>query len=77
VYFERNEPFSHSLSQDGKPIFYGRLDKFDTIRWMVKVFQSDNYSIYRLNLPAAQIGYQHRAPTLRGKVLQGKFLVTP
>jgi len=77
VYFERNEPFSQFQPQSGKTIFYGKLDKFNTIRWMVKVFQSENYSIYRLNLPAAQIGYQHRPPTLRGKVLQGKFLVTP
>jgi hypothetical protein len=77
VYFERNEPFSAFQPQSGQTIFYGKLDKFNTIRWMVKVFQSENYSIYRLNLPAAQIGYQHRPPTLRGKVLQGKFLVNP
>jgi hypothetical protein len=36
---------------------------------MVKVYQSDNYCIYRLNLPVAKTGYLNRAPRLRGKLL--------
>ena len=51
----------HSVTKAGKSIFYGRLGKFNTIPWMVKVFQSDNYSIYRLNLPATNDGYQDHA----------------
>jgi hypothetical protein len=77
IYFTPDEPTSQFRSQGGRPVFYGRLQKFNTIQWMVKVFQSDNYSVYRLVLPAAQAGYEHHPPTLRGKVPQGKFLVTP
>jgi hypothetical protein len=70
VYFERNEP--PFVTKTGKPIFYGRLDKFNSYFWMVKVFQSDNYSIYHLDLPLATvIPYQPKPPVLRGK-----FLVT-
>ena len=67
-------------SQDGKSPFHGRLNKFNTIQWMVKVFQSDNYCIYRLNLPAKP----DRLPTptakqrgQRGNLLQGKLSVNP
>ena len=70
VYFEPNEPTM--LTKTGKSIFYGRLDKFNSMSWMVKVFQSNNYSIYRLVLPATKIGYQRQPPKLRGK-----FLVNP
>ena len=47
---------------------------------MVKVFQSDNYSIYRFIQLTMPIGYQQQPPTSRGKrgkVLQGKLTVTP
>jgi hypothetical protein len=77
VYFVAGEPASLFLPQDGKPIFHGRLNKFNTIKWMVKVFQSDGFSIYRFNLPIAPIGYQRQPPRARGKVLQGKLVVTP
>jgi hypothetical protein len=77
VYFTPNEPASQFRSPNGRPVFYGRLAKFNTIQWMIKVYQSDNYSIYRLNLPATQSGYHPKPPTLRGKVLRGKLLVTP
>ena len=75
VYFTPNDPAS-VRPQGGKSPFYGRLDKFNTIQWMVKVFQSDNYCIYRLNLPADPDRLP--APTTdvagkRGKVLQGKL----
>jgi hypothetical protein len=79
IYFTPNDPAS--LQPHGsRPVFYGRLGKFDTIQWMVKVFQSDNYAIYRFVLPAAPIGYQAQPPRSRGKrgkVLQGKLSVTP
>jgi hypothetical protein len=66
VYFERNEP--QFVSKNGKPIFYGRLNKFNDYFWMVKVYQSDNYSIYHLNLPMSAITpYRTNPPILRGK----------
>jgi hypothetical protein len=64
VYFEPSESSSF-VAANGKPLFYGRLGKFDTMSWMVKVFQSDNYSVYRLTLPATKIGYQPRPPAPR------------
>jgi hypothetical protein len=84
LYFTPNDPAS-VLPHDGKSPFYGRLEKFNTSQWLVKVFQSDNYSIYRINLPppSPQAGYQPQPPTSRGKrgqrggVLPGKLSVTP
>ncbi len=73
VYFEPNEP--SFLTKAGKSIFFGRLGKFNTIPWMVKVYQSDNYSVYRLNYPASSNGYQNHAPKLNGKL--GTLSVTP
>lgn len=69
VYFSPGEPAWVDMTYDGKPIFYGRLGKFNTISWMVKVLQSGNYSVYRFNLPAAKVGYnQKHLPTSRGKL---------
>lgn len=79
VYFTSSDPAS-VLPQGNKSPFYGRLNKFNTVQWAIKVFQSDNYSIYRFNLSATQVGYQQQPPTSRGKrgkVLQGKLTVTP
>ena len=73
VYFEHDEP--NFVTTAGTSIFHGRLGKFNTYTWMVKVFQSDNYSIYRLNLPISNITYQHQPPKLHGKL--GKLSVTP
>jgi hypothetical protein len=79
IYFTPSDPTSIQ-PHDGKSPFYGRLEKFDTTRWLVKVFQSDNYSIYRINLPEPA-SYQPKPPTARGKhgkpgrMLQGKFTV--
>ena len=43
---------------------------------MIKVYQSENYSIYRLNLPVTSNGYQLQPPKPQGKkLLQGKLLV--
>ncbi len=70
VYFGRDEPGS-LITRSGEPIFRGRLGKFNTIPWMVKVFQSDNYSIYRLNLPPSKIRYHHRLPRRRRFLVSG------
>jgi len=69
IYFETSEPASMDVLYSGKPIFYGRLAKFNTMSWLVKIFQSDNYSIYRLELPASGAGYDHsRLPKARGRL---------
>ena len=71
----RDRPIPHG----GKPIFPEGWTEFSTIPWMVKVFQSDSYSIYRLRLPkpTGQARYQAVPPTSRGAVPQGKLVVTP
>jgi hypothetical protein len=82
VYFTPSDPAS-VRPQNGKSPFYGMLNKFDRIQWAIKIFQSDNYSIYRLNLPVTHSSYQLHPPMSRGKrgqrgnVLQGKLSVTP
>ena len=54
VYFTPSDPTSVQ-PQGTKSPFYGRLNKFNTVQWAVKVFQSDNYSIYRFYSPATQL----------------------
>lgn len=87
IYFTTADPAT-LLPEGGKPVFYGKLEKFNTMQWLIKVFQSDNYSIYRINLPITPIGYQQKPPTSRGKrgklsrskrgiLLQGKLSVSP
>jgi hypothetical protein len=84
IYFTSKDPAS-ARPKDGRSPFLGRLRKFDTIQWMIKVYQSDNYAIYRLNLPppAPKAGYQQQPPRSagkhgkRGRVVQGKLVVTP
>ena len=79
VYFTPNDP-SSVQSRGTKSPFYGRLNKFNTVQWAIKVFQSDNYSIYRFIQLTMPISYQQQPPTSRGKrgkVLQGKLTVTP
>ena len=51
TYFNPGEPH-FLMSPTAQSVFFGKLQKFDTTPWMEKVFQSNNYSIYRLNLPA-------------------------
>lgn len=82
LYFVPSEPSSLFRARGSKPVFFGRLEKFNAINWMVKVFQSDSYSVYRLDLPATQLGYQQpiMSEGKRGKsgqLLQGKLVVTP
>jgi hypothetical protein len=81
VYFVPDEPSSLFLPQDGRPVFHGRLNKFNNVRWAIKVFQSNNYSIYRFISPKdAAVGYHRHLPTVLGRqgtVQRGKILVTP
>jgi hypothetical protein len=77
-YFAPGEPAS-LITRAGGPGLRGRLGKFDAVPWMVKVFQSDNYSVYRLDLPPGKIlpvrppgrrRHDHRLPQ------RGRFLVS-
>jgi hypothetical protein len=66
-YFTVGEPASIDTLDEGRPVFYGRLSKFNRISWLVKIFQSDDYSIYRFELSASAAAYdRHRLPTARG-----------
>jgi hypothetical protein len=79
VYFVPGEPTSLFIPQDGHPILYGRLGKFNKVLWAVKVFQSNNYSIYRFIIPHGAASYEHKwlTPLSRGgRVPQGKLQVT-
>jgi hypothetical protein len=87
-YFGNGEPGS-LITRSGKAgLPAGRLGKFDAVPWMIKVFQSDNYSVYRLNLPPSKVqsgsppgtkprSTRHHRP-LRHHPLpqQGRFLVS-
>jgi len=68
AYFVSGEP-AYLVPRSGESIFRGRLGKFNSLSWMIKVFQSDNYSIYRLSLPVARTGYSSRPPSGRGKLV--------
>jgi uncharacterized membrane protein len=70
VYFEPDEPSSFVLA-NGQSVFKGRLSKFNTTLWMDKVFQSDNYSVYRMNLPVASVRYQDHEVKFQGKLSIG------
>jgi hypothetical protein len=86
LYFGPGEPGS-LITRSGTPALRGRLGKFNVIPWMVKIFQSDNYSVYRINLPPSRIQQnwppvQTRHHVLRAKTrhphrppLRGRFLV--
>jgi hypothetical protein len=71
VYFEGSEPDGFVLP-DGQPIFKGRLAKFDGVRWMTKVFESDNYAVYRMDLPLASPAYQVGPAAFHGKLTVGR-----
>jgi hypothetical protein len=68
IYFEGNEP--GFMLPNGQPIFAGRLAKFNGVLWMTKVFESDNYAVYRMNLPAGDQPYQAKPVPLHGKLNQ-------
>jgi hypothetical protein len=69
LYFDANEPQSLLTPPGHKPVFYGRLAKFNNFPWMTKVFQSDNYSVYRLHLPVTETGMAGRPPARRGRLV--------
>jgi hypothetical protein len=72
IYFEGNEP-GDFVQPNGRPIFSGRLAKFNGVPWMSEIFESDNYALYRLNLPAGSQRYQVLpVPPLRGKLTVGE-----
>ena len=71
IYFEGNEP-GDFVQPDGRPIFSGRLAKFNGVPWMSEIFESDNYAVYRMYLPAGSQRYQVRPVPLRGKLTVGK-----
>jgi hypothetical protein len=67
VYFEPDEPIEF-ITNNGKSYFAGRLGKFNTVHWMYKVLQSNNYSVYRMALPPPKITYQSRTVHFQGKL---------
>jgi len=69
IYFEGNEPPGFVLP-NGQSIFNGRLAKFNGVLWMTKVFESDNYAVYRMNLPVGDQPYQAKPVPLYGKLNQ-------
>jgi hypothetical protein len=75
IYFTPNDPPSVS-PDDGKSPFSKTIPKYNMVSWLVKIYQSDNYAIYQLNLQVGKINLQVNAPTLHGKVLQGSFGAT-
>ena len=70
VFFEGLEP-NNLITTAGKPLFAGRLGKFNTIHWMYKVFASDNYAVYRMALPAENITYQTKIANFHGRLSVG------
>ena len=68
VYFSSDDPDSLFPAHGSIPVFRGRLAKFNRLPWLVKVFQSDNYRIYRLELGPGRTGYRRPAPALRGRL---------
>lgn len=71
IYFEGNEPHDFVLPS-GQPIFGGRLAKFNGVLWMSAIFDSDNYAVYRMNLPFADQPYQATPVPLHGELAVGK-----
>lgn len=58
VYFEPDEPYAYSTNS---PITPAKLNRYDTLPWTTKVFESDNYRIYRFDFaaygrPVTQVG---------------------
>ena len=71
IYFEGNEPGGF-VQPDGQPIFSGRLAKFNEVPWMSKILESDNYAVYRMDLPIGNERYQAQPVPLRGKLTVGQ-----
>ena len=71
IYFEGNEP-GDFVRPDGLAIFRGRLAKFNGVPWMSEIFESDNYAVYRMNLPDGRQRYQVLPVPLQGKLTVGQ-----
>jgi hypothetical protein len=52
VYFERGEP--NAITRTAPPPA-AALDKYETLPWVIKIYQSDDLAIYRFNLAALHI----------------------
>jgi hypothetical protein len=52
VYFERGEPNAFTRTT---PPPAAALDKYETLPWVIKIYQSDNLAIYRFNLAALHV----------------------
>jgi hypothetical protein len=52
VYFERGEP--NAITRTTPPPA-AALDKYETLPWVIKIYQSDNLEIYRFNLAALHV----------------------
>jgi hypothetical protein len=68
IYFAGNEP--NFVLPNGRPAF--RLATFDEVPWMSKIFESDNYAVYRMKLPVVGEPYQARPVPLRGMLAVGQ-----
>jgi hypothetical protein len=68
VYFDPGEPAS-LVPASGKSPFYGKLGKLNSLPWLTKIFQSDNYIIYRLVVPDEQLTYGNKPPDRQGKLV--------
>ena len=71
IYFEGMEPADFVLP-NGQSLFNGRLAKFNGVLWMSKVFESDNYVVYQMNLPVGKQRYQVKPVPLHGKLTVGQ-----
>jgi hypothetical protein len=71
IYFEGNEPGNFVLP-DGRPVFSGRLAKFNGVPWMSELLESDNYAVYRMYLPASRPQYQVQPVPLHGMLTVGQ-----
>jgi hypothetical protein len=52
VYFERGEP--QAITRTTPPPA-AALDKYETLPWVIKIYQSDNLEIYRFNFAALHV----------------------
>jgi hypothetical protein len=68
VYFDPGEPAS-LVPVSGKSPFFGKLQKLNSFPWLTKIFQSDNYIIYRLVVPDEHLTYGNRPPKGRGNLV--------
>jgi hypothetical protein len=68
IYFAGNEP--NFVLPSGRTAF--QLGILNGVPWMSKVFESDNYAVYRMKLPASGQPYQAAPVPLRGTLAVGQ-----